>query len=444
MDIQIEDVDLTNKKITLVIPHADYQKKLNDSYRIIGKDLKAPGFRKGKVPTSLIEKQYGPQVKREVLTELISDRVMAAIQEKGLNAVSQPHLLEVQAEEGTDISVTATVEVMPEFEVADYSGIEMDLKIAEVTDEDIQNAIDIYRERNHTTQQVEGRGAQEKDLVKLDFEGNYQGQSFEGSAANGYVVELGTGQLIEGMEAPILGMTTGEEKSITVKLPEAHPDKNIAGKDVEFKVTVQGIQEKTMPELTDEFAQKADPKKNFKNVEDMKERLRTDLEKTERDNALSRLKNVLSDKIVEMNPIDVPDGLLDEQIRFMIKNAKKKDGGPGEEVKSADGEKAPISEEDRKLHGEESLKILRSEFLLDSLSRKLDIHVKPEELDAEISNFATMLGGDKKKMKKEWEQSGLLVRLHSRMKRDRTLDAVLKGIKLKEETVDRKSIIPDN
>ncbi|PIR00227.1 MAG: trigger factor [Nitrospinae bacterium CG11_big_fil_rev_8_21_14_0_20_45_15] len=438
MEIQIEDVDLTTKKLTLVIPFADYQKKLNESYRNIGKDLKAPGFRKGKIPTSLIEKQYGPQVKREVLTELISDRVMAGIQEKSLNAVSQPHLLEVQAEEGTDITVTASVEVMPEFEVADYSGIDLTLKISAVTDEDVQQAIDIYRERNHKTSPVDDRTAQEKDLVKLDFVGNYQGESFEGSAANGYVVELGTGQLIEGMEAPILGMAIGEEKVITVKLPEAHPNKNIAGKDVEFNVTLRGIQTKELPEVTDEFAQKADPAKQFKDVADMKERLRVDLEKAERDHAMSEIKKELADKLVELNPIHIPDGLLDEQIRYMISNSKKKDGVAAPAPIGEDGEAAPISEDDRKVYSEPALKVLRSEFLLDSLSKKLDIKVAPEEVDAEIGNFARMLGGNKEKLKKEWEKSGMMVRLYSRMKRDRTLDAVMKSIALKEETVDTK------
>jgi len=146
----------------------------------------------------------------------------------------------------------------------------------------------------------------------------------------------------------------------------------------------------------------------------------------------------LADKLVELNPIHIPDGLLDEQIRYMISNSKKKDGVAAPAPIGEDGEAAPISEDDRKVYSEPALKVLRSEFLLDSLSKKLDIKVAPEEVDAEIGNFARMLGGNKEKLKKEWEKSGMMVRLYSRMKRDRTLDAVMKSIALKEETVDTK------
>ncbi|QPJ64778.1 MAG: trigger factor [Candidatus Nitrohelix vancouverensis] len=443
MTIQIEDIDLTHKKITLVIPYADYKSQVDAYLRKVGKDFKAPGFRPGKVPLSIIEQRFGPEVKQEVLTQLISDRVMAAIEEKELRAISQPSLLEVQAEEGTDITVSASVEIIPEFEIKDYNGIELDMKVGEITDEDVDKAVDMYRQRHLVSEPVTDRAAQDKDYVKLDFQGSYNGESFEGSEANGYIVQLGTGQLIEGMEAPILGMEINEQKTITVDLPEAHPNKNIAGKPVDFSVTLRGIQLKTMPELTDEFAQKADPEKNFKDIADMKTRIREELQNMEREQAKQRAKKDLALKLVEMNPIDLPDGLLDEQIQFMKQEEKKKEAG--QEAGAAAPEAEALTTEDREKHTDGAVKILREEFLLDKISRQLKIEISEADIDKEVASIAQMLGGGNiKKLKEEWMKSGLLARLHSRMKRNRTLDAILETASLKEELVDRKTIISDN
>ncbi len=163
MNIEIEDIDSCNKKIKFDIPFKDYQQKNNSYYKTLGRDVKVPGFRKGKVPQSLLEKQFGPQVKQEVLTQLISDRVIAAIKEKGLRAVSQPHLLEVHAEEGTDINVSASVEVLHSIELKDYSEIELKVKVVKVTYEDVDQEIEGYRKSKSTSVQVTDRVSQKDD-----------------------------------------------------------------------------------------------------------------------------------------------------------------------------------------------------------------------------------------------------------------------------------------
>jgi trigger factor len=133
MKIEIEDVDSCNKKIKFEIPFQEYDKKVKQYYQKLGQQVNVPGFRKGKIPIAYLEKKFGADVKKEVLSNLVSDQLNNAIVEKDLRAVGQPHLLEVNAEEGTDISVSASIEVLPTVELQDYSGMELEMKIPRVT-----------------------------------------------------------------------------------------------------------------------------------------------------------------------------------------------------------------------------------------------------------------------------------------------------------------------
>ena len=454
MDIEIEDIDSCNKKIKFDIPHGDYQKQVTDYYKSLSREVKVPGFRKGKVPRSLLEKQYGPQVKREVLTKLIGEKVTEAIQEKGLKAVSQPNLLEVHAEEGTDITVSASVEVLPDFELADYSGIELAMQVAKVTDAEVDQVVEGYRAQQAKTQAVTGRASQKDDLLKIDFVGTMDGKPFEGGEAKDYVVQLGQKQLIEDLENKLYGMQIGDEKQTPVKIPDDYFNKVIAGKDVDFTITLKGIQVKEMPEVTDAFAQSLEAENKFKSVADMKAKIREDLETNEKKQARKKAQSELAEKLREINPVNLPEGLVQEQIRFMAAESRKKQdlqaGKPKQHDHSHDHDHdhdhaEDVPAEDQEKYRESALKILQQEVLVDKLATSLKTEVTSEELDAEVNNFIKMLGGgDPQKMKAEWQKSGVLGKLHNRMRREKTLDAVLDRVQLKEVMVDREALIADN
>ncbi len=448
MKIEVEDIETCKKKISIEIPHGDYKKKVQSYYKKLGSEMNVPGFRKGKVPANILEKRFGPQVKKEVLTELLSERIAEAIEEKGLHAVSAPNLVEVNAEEGTDISVSATVEVLPDFEVKDYSGIELDMKVARTTDKEVDQVIEAQRQRHAKSIQVTDRGVQDKDYIKIDFKGTYQDELFEGGELKDHVVQVGSKMLMEGIDPQLIGMNPGEERDVQVKIPEEFVNKKIAGKEVNFHVHLQGIQVKELPELDDDFAKKADPRRNFESLKDMKEKIRDELQGYERTEARKKIKKPLAEKITEMNPLQVPEGLVEEQIKFMVQEAKKKENPGQAQEHSHDHDHdhdLPVSDADRKKHRDLALKILQQEFLMDRLARDLEIEVDENELNAEINTFVKLMGGtDAKKMKQEWAKNGTLGRLHNRMRRDKTLEALLDKVQIKEEIVDRKEIIADN
>ena len=446
MNTEIEDIDSCKKKIKFNIAYKDYLAKVKKSYRTLARQVKVPGFRPGKAPMSLLEKRFGPNVKKEVMTQLISDRLAEVVEQKGFRSVSPPKLLEVTAEEGTDISVSASVEIVPEFKITGYSKIELPLQIQKVTDGDVDQVIHYHRERQGTKVQVTDRPAQEKDFIKLDFKGTLKNEPFEGGEGKDHIVQIGSDYLLKDMGDQLIGMSPGEEKDILVNIPENYsPNKSIAGKEVTFHVSLKGIQENQLPEVNDNFAKNVEPKKKFKSVVDMRKKIKDELEEHARGDARRETKKLITQKIVEMNPIEVPESLIEEQIKHMAIQALKKEQQANNQSKVIDEKEIHLTDSQKKQHEENAVQLLKQELLLDQIATDLNIQIDDDKLDAEINNLVRMMGEtDARKMKKEWAKNGILMRLQSRIKRDKTLEVLMDKVQIKEEMVDRKENINDN
>ncbi len=446
MNTKIEDIDSCKKKIKFDIAYKDYQAKVQSSYLALARQVKVPGFRPGKAPMSMLEKRFGPNVKKEVMTQLVSERLAEVIEEKGFRSVSPPKILEVEAEEGTDISVSASVEIVPEFKINDYSKVEIPIEITRVTDEDVNQAINYQRERQGTKVQVLDRPVEDKDFVKLDFNGTLNGEAFEGGKGSDHIVQIGSEYLLKDMGNQLIGMSVDEEKDIPVQIPENYSsNKSIAGKEVIFHVSLKGIQKNQLPELNDDFAKNLEPKDKFASLEDMKLQIRSQLEEHARGDAHREAKKIVTKKITEMNPIEVPEGLVEEQIKHMVVQALKKEQQAKNQTESINEEEIHVTDSQNKEHRENAIQLLQQELVLDQLASNLNINIDESELNAEVNNMVRMLGEtNTHKMKKQWEQNGVLARLQSRIKRDTTLDAVMKEVQIKEEVVDRKEDIDNN
>ena len=446
MNTKIEDIDSCKKKIKFDIAYKDYQAKVQSSYLTLARQVKVPGFRPGKAPMSMLEKRFGSNVKKEVMTQLVSERLAEVIEEKGFRSVSPPKILEVEAEEGTDISVSASVEIVPDFKINDYSKVEIPIEITRVTDEDVNQAINYQRERQGTKVQVLDRPVEDKDFVKLDFNGTLNGEAFEGGKGSDHIVQIGSEYLLKDMGNQLIGMSVDEEKDIPVQIPENYSsNKSIAGKEVIFHVSLKGIQKNQLPELNDDFAKNIEPKDKFASLEDMKLQIRSQLEEHARGDAHREGKKIVAKKITEMNPIEVPEGLVEEQIKHMVVQALKKEQQAKNQTESINEEEIHVTDSQNKEHRENAIQLLQQELVLDQLASNLNIKIDESELNAEVNNMVRMLGEtNAHKMKKQWEQNGVLARLQSRIKRDKTLDAVMKEVQIKEEVVDRKEDIDNN
>lgn len=445
MKIEIEDIDSCNKRIKLDIPHQDYKKKVNAQYARVGQQVSIPGFRKGKVPIAIIETRYGPEVKRDVLTQMISESITHAIAEKGIKAVTPPSLLDVKAEEGTDISVSATVEVLPDFVIKDYAGIELEMKVIKVTDKEVDEVIEQYRIRGAKKFPVSGRPVQDKDFIKIDFTGSVNGEAIPGGDSKDFALQVGAQGSLPAFNAGVIGMQVGETKDIPIDYAADYGNKTLAGKTVVYHVTVKEIEAQELPELNDEFAKIANPQKKYETLEEMKRLIREELADFERNHAKKAVRKSLAEKITELNPVTIPEGLVQEQIRFMVKEAKKKAGQQDEHVHDENCDhghehEPALSPEDESKHRHSAIKILLEEILISQLAEDLKIEVSEEDLNKEVASFMTLFGGagNVEQIKREWQKNGSLDRLRARMQREKTLDTVLDKIKLKEEMIDRE------
>ncbi|MFQ5482474.1 MAG: trigger factor [Nitrospinaceae bacterium] len=448
MKSHVEEIDSCNKKLNIEIPLKTYNERIKAYYQKLGREVSLPGFRKGKVPVSMLEKRFGPDVKKEVLTQLVSDSITQAVQDNKLKTVGEPQKLQIEAEEGTDISVTADVEVVPEFELKDFSGIELTLKVPQVTEEEIDQVIEVYRQRQAVTTPITDRGVQKDDLVKIDFESSVDGQTFEGSQAKDYVIQVGPKTLVEGFDENLIGLMPGETREFKLKLPEAHPTPAIAGREVDFQVTLKGIQIKELPVVDDAFAQAADPQKNYQTVEEMRQGLRQGLEEYERKQARKKCRTELAAELGALHPVDIPERLVRDQIGFMLEKerqqAAKEQGQPPPPDRDKD-EPMEFSLKDEQKYRGTAVKLLQQELVLGKLSDEWDIKVSDKEIDKEIKEILSVVGGgDLSKVKKDWAQSGTLFRLHARMRREKTLDALFEKVQVNEEIVDRETLKPDN
>lgn len=445
MKCEVEEIDACNRKLKIEIPLGDYQSKLKAYYQKLGREVKVPGFRPGKVPASMLEKRFGPEVKQEVLTQMVSDSISQGIQDNKLRAMGDPSIVEINAEEGTDISVTANVEVLPPIEIKDYKGLEVHLKIPKITDEDVDKMVEAYRKQKAVSVQVTDRVSQKDDLIRIDFDCSVDGKPIEEGSAKDYIIQIGAKNLVEGFDEQVTGMQLDEQRTFQLAMPKDHPNAAIGGKDVEFKVTMKGIQIKELPELSDEFAQTADPKKVYNDVEEMKQGIRDDLLAYERTQAKKASRKEMEEKLGDANPINIPEKLVKEQIAFMAN--KEKQGPSGNPVNpSAEGALTAdtITPKDEKKHREGAIKILQQELVIGQLSDDLNVEVSEQDLNREMTSFAQIMGSDLKKLKKEWSESGALLRLHSRMRREITLDQLIDQVKVTEEMVDRSELEVNN
>jgi len=445
MKCEVEEIDACNRKLKIEIPLSDYQSKLKAYYQKLGREVKVPGFRPGKVPASIMEKRFGPEVKQEVLTQMVSDSISQGIQDNKLRAMGDPSVVEINAEEGTDITVTANVEVLPPIEINDYKNLEVSLKIPKITDEDVEKMIEAYRQQKAKSVQVTDRASQKDDIINIDFDCTVDGQPIKEGSAKDYVIQIGAKNLVEGFDEQVTGMQLEEERTFQLSMPKDHPNTAIADQEVEFKVLLKGIQIKELPELNDEFAQTADPKKVYNNLEEMRQGLRDDLLAFERSQAKKVSRKELEEKLGEANPINIPEKLVKEQIAFMVNKEKQVGTGNPVDTAAEDAQTADtITPEEEKQHREGAIKILQQELVIGQLSDDFNIEVSEQNLNREMTSVAQIMGSDLKKLKKEWSESGALLRLHSRMRREKTLDQLIDQVKVTEEMVDRSELEVNN
>ena len=317
MSLQVEKLEKNMAKLTIEVDAAKVNEAIKKAYDKNKGKMSVPGFRKGKVPQAMIEKMYGPEVFYEDAANfMIPDAYAEEVDNnKELEIVSQPKIDVVQLEKGKNFIFTAEVALKPPVELGKYKGVKIDKIDTEVTDEDIDKEIKREQEASARTITVEDRPVKEGDTAVIDFEGFVDGVAFEGGKGDNYPLVIGSHSFIPGFEDQLIGKNTGEETDVNVTFPEDYNAKDLAGKDAVFKVKINEIKEKELPELDDEFAAEVS---EFDTMAEYREDVKKNLAEKKEKEAKDKKEDAVIEAIIKDSKMDIPEAMVDTQTRTMI------------------------------------------------------------------------------------------------------------------------------
>lgn len=314
MQVSVETKDGLEREMVVEFATAEMNGEVNTRLQSLSKTAKINGFRPGKIPMSVIKKRYAGQVEAEVLNEKLQQSYYEAINQEKLKPAGQPAIDMIESDDNSVFKYKAVFEVYPEITPASLDGQAFEKAKVEIAEEDIDSTVENIRKQNQVFTTVD-RGAQEGDQVVVDFTGTIDGEAFKGNDGKQVPVTLGQGQMISGFEEGVKGAKAGEELTLDLKFPEDYHYTDVAGKDVQFAISVSEVKESTLPELNDEFFTK------FGVVDGGNDAFRAEVKKNmqlELDKAISaKLKNQVMDSILEINEIIVPKALVEEEAKNM-------------------------------------------------------------------------------------------------------------------------------
>jgi trigger factor len=302
------------RKLEVAVPAERVAEEIDTRLREISRTARLKGFRPGKAPLEVVRRQYGAQVQSDVVSQLLQRSFAEAVHAEKLRPATDPRIESLQAEPGLDLRFTAVFEVMPDFKVKPVDGIELERPEATVTDADVDAMIDTMRRQRPSFVAVE-REARDTDRVTVDFEGRIDGQTFPGGAGQGISFVLGAGRMLPEFEAGVRGARAGEQRSVEVRFPDDYGRAEIRGRTAQFAVTVKTVEEQRLPELDDEFCHSFGVHEG--GLEALRTEVRRSMERELAEAIRNRLRTQVLDALYRDNPIDLPRGMVTEQVRAM-------------------------------------------------------------------------------------------------------------------------------
>ncbi|WP_027715745.1 trigger factor [Desulfuromonas sp. TF] len=395
MNVQIEDVSSIKKKLSFEVAAEQVDAEIRKTYQKIAKTAKVKGFRPGKIPQAVLEKYYAPQMEEQVLGRLINDSYFKALVEHRISAVSDPEIVESSPlEKGKAFSYEAEVEVKPEIEVKDYTGLILQKESFEPEPQVVKDRLEelrVGRSQMEVSSREEARGG---DFVVIDFEGFVDGEAFEGGKAEGHVLELGSGSFIPGFEEQLEGMKREEGREIEVTFPEEYGNKELAGKPATFKVRLREIKEKVLPELDDEFA------KGFglESFDKLREEIDTSYRTQEKNRIDGDLRERLMNALIERNPVEVPEAMVSNQLDYMLGNVRNRMQSQGMSL-----EMLGLNEDSfKQMYRETAVKQVQGSLILEAVAKQENLKVEDSEIDGKLEEIAAMANAPLDAVKKHY------------------------------------------
>ena len=316
MQVSVEAGEGLERKLKIQIPTETVEMQVESRLKSMLPRVKIDGFRPGKVPLKVVKQHYGDQIFKEVAGELIQNSFRDALTQENLNPAGDPSISTDGIKQGEPLEFTATFEIYPEVELAPVAGIKLEKIKSSVTDADVEKMIETLRKQRAGWSEVD-RTSADGDRVTIDFKGTINGEAFDGGSADGVPVVIGSGSMIPGFEDKLTGLKAGEESTFKVNFPDDYKAEHLAGKEAEFAVLVKTVEEPSLPEIDEAFAQSFGVQDG--NVDQLHRDIRANMER-ELDNRIrGEMKNAVMNRLIEQNPIDVPAAIVREEAETLRK-----------------------------------------------------------------------------------------------------------------------------
>ncbi len=380
MLIRVEELDGWKRKLVVVLPEEDVTKKVSELYLELSKRVDVPGFRKGKVPRKMLERLHGDTVEAEAIEALIGEAYVGAVRESGLKPICDP-VVEKLESGLTDAAYTftATVEVQPEVDISDYSGMKFAERIPKIADEDVGHAIDELRDQRAELVTV-GRPSVAGDFVIIDYVRlDDHGNAIEESKQSDFPYEVGRGGVAKELEEALAGASPGDEKKVTITYPDDYGSDALSGKTISFNVSVKEVKEKNLPTLDDEFARTLG---GFETLLDLRVQVRNSLETEAKAAARRKLEEDVINKLIEENPFELPECLVQDRLARMY--TRMTDG--------RDEADLPDRDEFDRAYREVVERQVKSGILLARIAETNDVKVSKDDVRTRVGLLAERQG----------------------------------------------------
>lgn len=436
MQITETNAEGLKREYKVVVPAASIDEKIDGRIAQIAATIKMPGFRPGKIPAKVVKQRYGSSVMGEVLEEAVNETSRNVLDQNNLRPATQPKIEITAFDEGQDLEYSMVVEIMPEFELGDFSDVELVREAAEVDEKEVDEALERIAAANREFETVEDRAAENGDQVVIDFKGFVDGEAFQGGEAEGYALALGSGTFIPGFEDQLLGAKAGEERKVEVSFPEDYGAEHLAGKAAVFETTVKEVQAPKTAGIDDALAEKL----GLDNLDALKAAIRDDFRGRYDQISRQKLKRALLDALAGRYEFEVPAGMLEAEFEGIWKQLTDEMARTGQTFESMEKTEDEVREEYRAI----ALRRVRLGLVLAEVGRVNDVQVADEEVNRALIEQARRFPGQEARVIEYYQKNPDALRaLRAPIFEDKVVDHILAQAKVEEKVVSAEDLMKD-
>lgn len=388
---------------------SEFSKSVEAAFRKMNQQVTIPGFRKGKAPRAIFERMYGKEaLVQEAVEQLLPRAYGDAVEQGQIEPITQPEIELVQAEEGLPFIFKGKVQVMPEVTLGRLSGFGIEKAVPEITEEQVEEQVNALRERLATLVTDEAGEVVNGSFAVIDFEGFIDGEPFEGGKGEGYTLEIGSGSFIPGFEEGLVGAKAGETRDVNVTFPEEYHAEHLAGKPAVFKVTVQEVKKKELPELNDEFAQQVSP---FKTVEELRADIKNRLTEAAEENADREFRNKIVEAVTNDAAVEVPEVMVSDKVHDMIHDFEHQLAQQGFTLEMWHRVTGKTHEDLHTEFGPRAEQAVKTDLVLAAVAKREGLTVSEADIEAEFDRLLSLYPRQKADIERLRKNAGYRARM---------------------------------